>query len=100
MTEEKTNNIDDRLLKFKNAISGMIVSSKEGYSKSNDKASRSRSKNYSEDEIKQIVHKGNPVEKAELSEYFFLTNGLYKRVILHYATFLTYSWLLVPAPKR
>jgi hypothetical protein len=34
-----------------------------------------------------------------LSEFFFATNGLYKRIILHYATFLTYSWILVPYAK-
>lgn len=35
-----------------------------------------------------------------LSEFFFQTNGLYKRIIVHYATFLTYSWILVPYLKK
>ena len=79
----------------------MIATSDAAYQKSNGKYVRSkRQKVYSEDEIRRIVQEGNPIERAALSEYFFATNGLYKRIILHYATFLTYSWILVPYPKN
>lgn len=78
----------------------MIATSKDAYVKSDNKNSRNRNKIYTKEEIERIVCGGNPVERAELSEFFFMTNGLYKRIILHYATFLTYSWLLVPQPKK
>lgn len=78
----------------------MIATSQEAYSKSDAKFSRSRAKLYSREQIDQIVSSGNPIERAELSEYFFATNGLYKRIILHYATFLTYSWIAVPYLKN
>jgi hypothetical protein len=35
-----------------------------------------------------------------LSKHFFSVSGVYKRIILHYATFLTYSWTLVPHMKK
>ena len=39
---------------------------------------------YSKEDIRRIVEQGNPIERAALSEFFFVTNGLYKRIILHY----------------
>lgn len=78
----------------------MIATSEAAYQKTNSKFVRTRrDRVYSKDDIRRIVEEGNPIERAALSEYFFATNGLYKRIILHYATFLTYSWILVPYPK-
>lgn len=78
----------------------MIATSDSAYQKTNAKFIRTRhNKIYSKEEIQRICQEGNPIERAALSEYFFATNGLYKRIILHYATFLTYSWILVPFPK-
>ena len=60
------------------------------------KETRKPQRDYTSDEIHRIVTCGTSIEQANLSEYFFNTNGLYKRIILHYATFLIYSWILVP----
>lgn len=91
----------ERLDTFKKAFKNMIATSEAAYQKSNSKYVRpKRSRSYSKDEIRRIVWEGDPIERAALSEYFFATNGLYKRIILHYATFLTYSWILVPYPKN
>lgn len=63
--------------------------------------SRNRFRNsYTKEEINRILREGTAVEKAELSSHFFSISGVYKRIILHYATFLTYSWLLVPHMKK
>lgn len=78
----------------------MIATSDAAYQKTDNKAVRSRRIGYSRDEIDRILRDGNPIECAALSEYYFNTNGLYKRIILHYATFLTYSWILVPYVKN
>lgn len=79
----------------------MIATSEDAYSKSNSKFSMSkRQRTYSKEEINDIVNRGDPISRAELSEFFFSTNGLYKRIIIHYATFLTYSWILVPQLKN
>lgn len=74
----------------------MIASSRAAYEKTDNKFVRQHNRIYQPDEIRRIVQEGNPIERAELSEYFFITNGLYKRIIIHYATFLTYSWVAIP----
>lgn len=77
----------------------MVATSKAAYEKSDSKFYRDKRNFYDKEEIIRIVNQGSSIERAELSEFFFATNGLYKRIILHYATFLTYSWILVPYPK-
>lgn len=95
--EKMAKNIaDQRVTTFKKTISSMIATSKNAYVKSNNKNPRERNRIYSKEDIIQIVERGDAVERAHLSEHFFSISGLYKRVILHYATYLTYSWLLVP----
>ena len=78
----------------------MVATSQEAYNKTDAKFSRKRLNFYTREQIHEIVAHGNPIERAELSEYYFATNGLYKRIILHYATFLTYSWIAVPYLKN
>lgn len=92
---------EQRMLEFKKALKDMIATSTAAYVKSNDKQTyRERHNSYTREEIERIVQTGKSIERAALSEFFFATNGLYKRIILHYATFLTYSWILVPYPKN
>lgn len=95
---EKRKEID--ITKFKSAIKHMIATSKSAYQKTDKKEPRQKQKVYSKAEINRIVTQGDAIDRAELSEFFFMTNGLYKRIILHYATFLTYSWILVPYLKN
>lgn len=78
----------------------MMATTNAAYERTNSKSVRSRRHKYSSEEIRRIVEEGDPIERAALSEFFFATNGLYKRIIIHYATFLTYSWILVPYPKN
>lgn len=90
---------DERITTFKKAFKDMIATSKAAYQKSDSKFYRERRNFYSKKEIERIVQEGDPIERASLSEFFFMTSGLYKRIILHYATFLTYAWVLVPYTK-
>lgn len=90
---------DQRIATFKKAFKDMVATSKSAYVKSDSKSIRETRTSYDKEEILRIVQQGTPIERAALSEFFFTTNGLYKRIILHYATFLTYSWVLVPYPK-
>lgn len=85
---------------FKKAFKDMIASSNAAYVKSDAREVRRRKHRYSKDEIIRIVECGDAVQRAELSEFFFSVSGLYKRIILHYATFLTYSWVLSPHLKN
>ena len=87
---------NERLTEFKKVFKDMIATSDTAYRRNFQKTSRKRERKYTSEQIRQIVEQGDAVERAALSEHFFTTNGLYKRIILHYATFLTYSWILVP----
>lgn len=87
---------EQRVATFKKSVQSMIATSQSAYTRSDEKSPRSRHRCYSKEDIIRIVERGNSVERAALSEHFFSVSGLYKRIILHYATFLTYSWLLVP----
>lgn len=93
---------DEKILQFKKALKGMVATSDAAYSNSDrggEKRSRIAMRDYTAEDIHRIVTRGGAIEQANLSEYFFATNGLYKRIILHYATFLIYSWILVPYTK-
>ena len=92
--------LQQRVTTFKKAISDMIATSKSAYVRSDSKSPRERHRLYTKEEIHRIVERGDAIERAALSEHFFAVSGLYKRIILHYATFLTYSWLLVPQVKN
>ena len=70
-------------------------------SRAREAMSRNRyRKDYTKEEIHRIITEGTAVEKANLSSHFFSISGVYKRIILHYATFLTYSWLMVPHVRK
>lgn len=81
----------------------MIAKTDEALQKSRNREVLSRNKvrtDFTKEEIHRIMIEGTAVEKAQLSSYFFSISGVYKRIILHYATFLTYSWVLVPHVKK
>lgn len=54
---------------------------------------------YSKEDIDRIIEHGSPEQRAALSRYYFENNGVYRRIIIHYATFLSYAWVLVPHLK-
>lgn len=88
---------EQKVSEFKQAFRSMIATSDAAYQGDNSFSSKHKTfNNYTREDINRIVSCGSAVEQANLSEYFFATNGLYKRIVLHYATFLTYSWILVP----
>lgn len=51
---------------------------------------------YDVEEIRLIISGGDPIEKSNLSQSFFDRGGVYKRLITHYATLLTYEGILIP----
>lgn len=54
---------------------------------------------YKPDEIEQIISDSALESQQQLSNYYYETNGLYKRIILYYATLLKYTGLLIPSPS-
>lgn len=55
-------------------------------------------KSYTLDEIRSILHHGSLEAKQALSRNYFATNGFYRRILMYYATLLTYSGILIPNP--
>lgn len=51
---------------------------------------------YSLEEITSIIESGSSKEMSRLSRHFYLTNGLYRRIILYFSTMLLYEVMLSP----
>lgn len=85
---------------FKKSINAMIV--KNGQSWSNwDNAWRRKqfSKEYSKEEVERVLTSNNPKALQQLSRSFFYKDGLYKRILIYYATLLRYVGILIPNPN-
>ena len=81
----------------------MIATTKDAYVKPNGREAKNKNSfriDFTKERIHEILINGTSVEQSQLSQYFFSISGLYKRIIIHYATFLTYSWLMVPHMRR
>jgi hypothetical protein len=55
---------------------------------------------YSAEEISQIIQNGSLSEQQQLSRHYFDTQGYYSQIIIHYATLLNYTGLLIPNPSQ
>ena len=55
--------------------------------------------NYTPEEVQRIINEGTVLEQQKLSRAYFDKDGLYKRILIYYATILTYSGLLIPNPS-
>lgn len=53
---------------------------------------------YTQEEVDRIIASSDNAEKIKLSRTFFERDGLYKRIIVYYATLLKYSGILIPNP--
>ena len=53
---------------------------------------------YSNEEVSYIITSGSLAEQQKLSRNYFNIEGYYSQIILHYATLLIYSGLLIPNP--
>lgn len=91
-----------RIELFKSQIASMIATTKDAYVKSLGRESKNNKihLHYTKERIHDILISGSSIEQAELSRYLFSISGIYKRIIIHYATFLTYSWLMVPHMRK
>lgn len=55
-------------------------------------------KNYTIKEIQAILNSPSLSAQQELSRTYYEKDGLYKKIILYYATLLSYTGLLIPCP--
>lgn len=93
-----TNNTD-KLTKFAKEFAALYPKQDSAYQgKIRSRESSSASKTYSDEEIISIIENGSSNDKAVLSRYFFNNNTVYQNLIVHLASLLMYSWLLIPSP--
>lgn len=91
----------ERLTTFTNAYKDMIATNEQSYKVSFGWGSgkiRDRIRNYSLDEVLEIIESGSVDAQIQLSRNYYNLDGFYKRIILHYATILKYVGLLIPNP--
>lgn len=76
---------------FKKAQAEMIAKNDQAWESGYVTLRSPRCRDYTLEEIQQIIDKGSLIEQQKLSRNYFDKDGLYKRIILYYATILTYS---------
>lgn len=84
---------------FKRAIDGMIAKSGKAWNESlNYYYSLRRVKEYTKEEVEKIISSSSLIAQQQLSRHFFYRDGLYKRILIYYATLLKYVGILIPNP--
>lgn len=99
--EKVNNNKFDFLSSFAQSKMKMIATSESAY---DNGYSRSVSNNrfnreYTLEDIENIIEHGTLEEQQALSRNYFNKNGYYKQLVIYYATLLTYSGILIPNPS-
>ena len=91
----------ERLTSFTNSYSQMVATSENSYNDGTFSSYRFRSykKKYSLEEINQIIDSGSTHAKIELSRTYFAKGGFYQRILMHYATLLKYTGIVIPNPS-
>ena len=87
---------------FAKAQNRMIATNDRAYnanSYSNYWQQRASLRDYTAEEVHDIINSGLTSEQQRLSRSYFHKGGYYTQVILHYATLLTYAGLLIPNPS-
>ena len=92
---------NERLTSFSTAYKKMIAINENAYgiSKYSERNFREKIKNYSIEEVERIINSGSLHEQISLSRNYFLKDGFYNRIILHYATLLKYTGIVIPNPS-
>ena len=88
------------LTSFTTAISKMIAKNESSYNLTRYGRNRhERVKEYTLEEIKNIIDSGSVDAQIILSRNYFERGGFYQRLLMHYATLLKYTGLLIPNPS-
>lgn len=96
MTDAVENKID--LTSFTNAFAGMIATNESSYSGRFSRTTHTRTHTYTQEEVERILTSSSVEQKIKLSRTFFESDGIYRRIIIYYATLLKFAGILVPNP--
>ena len=95
---EQIKNFD--LASFKRANTGMIATNDSTYKTVwGSRSLTTRIREYTLEEVEKIIQSGSLEEQQKLSRNYFYKDGLYKRLVIHYATLLKYVGILIPNPS-
>ena len=86
------------LASFKKAQQDMIATSESSYGSRYNIGYRDRVRDYTKEEVEKIIEYGSISEQQRLSRNYFNKSGFYKQLVLHYATLLKYTGILIPNP--
>lgn len=90
---------DFDLTSFTRAITDMVAKNESSYSSGRYGYDRTeRVKEYTLEEIEKIIDSGSVKAQIALSRNYFAKGGFYQRLLIHYATLLKYTTLLIPHP--
>lgn len=95
---EERSNFKFDLASFKKANEEMIASNESAWNKYAGFRSIERIKEYSLEEVQDIINSGSLLAQQTLSRNYFCKDGFYKKIIIYYATLLKYAWLVIPNP--
>ena len=88
------------LATFTKAIVDMVAKNESSYNSTRWGRDRyERVKEYTLEEIEHIIDSGSVERQIALSRNYFTKGGFYQRLLLHYATLLKYTGLLIPNPS-
>lgn len=83
---------------FKKAQTDMVAKNATSWDEYFSRRNISKVKDYSLEEINNIINSGSITAQQRLSRNYFDKDGFYKRIVLYYATILKYSGILIPNP--
>lgn len=84
---------------FKKSINAMIAKNGASWDDFDNAWRRRRyTKEYTKEEVERILNSNSITALQQLSRSFFYKDGLYKRILIYYATLLTYVGILIPNP--
>ena len=82
---------------FKRVQNNMIATNDRAYTNWYDtRRYVEQTRDYSSAELEEIIKSGSLDSQKTLSQNYYYKDGYYKRIILYYATLLTYDTLMVP----
>ena len=88
------------LTSFTKAITAMIAKNESSYNLTRWGRNRyERVKEYTLEEIEDIINSGSVEAQIALSRNYFNKGGFYQRLLMHYATLLKYTGILIPNPS-
>ena len=88
------------LATFAKVITDMVAKNESSYNSTRWGRNRyERVREYSLEQINEIIDSGTVESQITLSRNYFTKGGFYQRLLLHYATLLKYTSLLIPNPS-